>query len=102
MWVCSRVIPQTELRKRSHEAALRCVLFSPRTLGRFDRITWNPDHMNGQPCIRGMRLTVRRVVEAVATFPNREVLLRTYPDLEPADVQQALEFAAANLEDMAS
>jgi uncharacterized protein (DUF433 family) len=69
---------------------------------RFDRITWNPNQMNGQPCIRGMRLTVRRVVEAVATYPNREDLLRNYPDLEPDDIQQALAFAAANLEDRAS
>ncbi len=58
--------------------------------------------MNGQPCVRGMRLTVRRVVEAVAMYPNREDLLRNYPELEPDDIQQALGFAAANLEDMAS
>jgi len=36
---------------------------------RFDRITWNPKQMNGQPCIRGMRFTLRRVVEAVAMYP---------------------------------
>ena len=30
----------------------------------FDRITRDPAVMNGQPCIRGMRLTVRRVLEA--------------------------------------
>ncbi len=64
---------------------------------RFDRITWNPNQMNGQPCIRGMRLTVRRVVEAVALYPNRDDLFRNYPELEPDDVQQALEFAAAFL-----
>ena len=58
--------------------------------------------MNGQPCIRGMRLTVRRVVEAVAQYPNREDLFRNYPELEPEDIQQALAFAAANLEDSAS
>ncbi len=57
--------------------------------------------MNGQPCIRGMRLTVRRVVEAVALYPNREDLFRNYPELEPEDVQQALAFAAANLDDRA-
>jgi uncharacterized protein (DUF433 family) len=68
----------------------------------FDRITWNPAQMNGQPCIRGMRLTVRRVVEAVAQYPNREDLFRNYPELEPEDIQQALAFAAANLEDSAS
>ena len=69
---------------------------------RFDRITWNPRQMNGQPCIRGMRLTVRRVVEAVVLYPNRDDLLRNYPELEPEDVRQALAFAAANLEDAAA
>ena len=68
---------------------------------RFDRITWNPNQMNGQPCIRGMRLTVRRVIEAVVLYPDRADLFRNYPELEPDDVQQALAFAAANLEDSA-
>ena len=69
---------------------------------RFDRITWDPNQMNGQPCIRGMRLTVRPVVEAVAAYPNRGDLFRNYPELEPEDVHQALEFAAASLEDRAT
>ena len=68
----------------------------------FDRITWNLNQMNGQPCIRGMRLTVRRVVEAVAIYPNRDDLFRNYPELEPEDVRQALAFAAASLEDSAA
>ena len=68
----------------------------------FDRITWNPNQMNGQPCIRGMRLTVRRVIEAVAIYSNRDDLFRNYPELEPDDVLQALAFAAANLEDQAT
>jgi uncharacterized protein (DUF433 family) len=67
----------------------------------FDRITWNPNQMNGQPCIRGMRLTVRRVVEAVALYPNLDDLFRNYPELQPDDIRQALAFAAANLEDRA-
>lgn len=58
--------------------------------------------MNGQPCIRGMRLTVRRVVEAVTLYPKRDELFRNYPEIEPEDIQQALEFAAANLEDSAA
>lgn len=69
---------------------------------KLDRITWNPNQMNGQPCIRGMRLTVRRVVEAVSVYPDRQDLLRNYPELEPEDVRQALAFAAANLEDSAA
>jgi uncharacterized protein (DUF433 family) len=68
----------------------------------FDRITWNPNQMSGQPCIRGMRLTVRRVVEAVSLYPDRIDLFRNYPELEPEDVRQALAFAAANLEDSAA
>ncbi|MBV9036218.1 MAG: DUF433 domain-containing protein [Acidobacteriaceae bacterium] len=71
-------------------------------MGRFDRITWNPNQVNGQPCIRGLRLTVRRVVEAVALYPDRSDLFRNYPELELEDVQQALAFAAANLEDRAT
>jgi uncharacterized protein (DUF433 family) len=69
---------------------------------RFDRITWDPNQMNGQPCVRGMRLTVRRVVEAMALYLNRDELFRNYPELEPEDLQQALAFAAANLEDRAA
>lgn len=67
-----------------------------------DRITVNPRQMNGQPCIRGMRLTVRRVVSAIAAYPDREELRRNYPDLEDEDIRQALEFAAANLADEGS
>ena len=62
----------------------------------FDRITRDPGQMNGQPCIRGMRLTVRRVLEAVAQYPERKKLFEEYPELEEEDIQQALEFAATS------
>lgn len=65
----------------------------------FSRITFDPKQMNGQPCIRGLRLTVRRVVEAVATYPDRTELRREYPELEEEDIRQALAYAAANLDD---
>lgn len=68
-------------------------------MARFDRISMNPDVLNGQPTIRDMRLTVRRVVEAVALYPVREELLREYPELEDEDIRQALDFAACNLDD---
>jgi uncharacterized protein (DUF433 family) len=66
---------------------------------KFDRITSEPDKMNGQPCIRGMRLTVRRVLESLATYSNREDLRREHPELEDEDIRQALEYAAASLDD---
>jgi len=66
----------------------------------FDRITVDPAQMNGQPCIRGMRLTVRRVIEALATYgSDREELRLDYPDLEDEDIAQALRYAAATLAD---
>ena len=65
----------------------------------FDRITVDPKVMSGRPCIRGMRLTVRRVVEAVALYPDRSELRQEYPELEDDDIRQALEFAAGNLDD---
>lgn len=65
----------------------------------FDRITRDPERLGGQPCIRDLRLTVRRVLQAVALYPNREDLRREYPELEDEDIRQALEFAAAQLED---
>jgi uncharacterized protein (DUF433 family) len=46
---------------------------------KLDRISINPAIMNGQPCIRGMRLTVRQVVEAAALYPERNDLKREYP-----------------------
>ena len=65
----------------------------------FTRITSDPRRMNGQPCIRSLRLTVRRVVEAVAAYPERQDLKREYPELEEEDIREALAYAAANLED---
>jgi len=65
----------------------------------FDRITVNPAQMNGQPCIRGMRLTVRRVVELVGQYADRSQLKSEFPELEEEDIQQSLAYAAANLDD---
>lgn len=66
---------------------------------KLDRITINPARMNGQPCIRDLRLTVRRVIEALAVYPDRAELFQEYPELEDEDIQQALTFAATYLED---
>jgi len=65
----------------------------------FHRITCDPKRMNGQPCVRQLRLTVRRVVEAVATYPDRRDLHREFPELEEEDIREALAYAAANLDD---
>ena len=65
----------------------------------FDRITRNPEVLNGQPCIRNLRISVRRVLELLALYDDRGELFKEYPELEEQDLKQALEYAAASLED---
>ena len=69
------------------------------TVDLFDRITVEPGKCGGKPCIRGMRITVRRVLELLATYPDQAALLSEYPFLEPDDLQQALRYAAATVDD---
>lgn len=69
------------------------------TATNFDRITIDPEQMNGQPCIRGMRITVKRVLEALTVYPIWENLIAEYPELEKEDIRQALTFAAENIDD---
>jgi len=60
----------------------------------FDRITFDPRIMAGQACIRGMRIPVSLVVNLVAHGKQVPEILEEYPDLQPEDIQQALEYAA--------
>ncbi len=66
---------------------------------KLDRITVDPKRMNGQPTIRNLRLTVRRVIELLALYADRGELRREYPELEEEDIRQALLFAATSIED---
>lgn len=65
----------------------------------FDRITTDPEVLGGKPCIRGMRLSVQRVLEILAQNPGWDELRQDYPELEPEDIREALSFAAALLTD---
>ena len=69
---------------------------------KLDRITTDPARMKGEPCIRNLRLTVRRVLEALAIYPDRAELKREYPELEDEDIRQALAFATALVDDKGS
>ena len=66
---------------------------------RLDRITAAPSIVNGKPCIRGTRITVRRVLEAIALYPDRAELKRQYPELNDEDISQAISFAASYIDD---
>ena len=60
----------------------------------FNRITTNPRQMGGVPCIRGLRIPVATVVDMVADGLSQTEILAAYPDLEPEDIREALQFAA--------
>ena len=60
-----------------------------------DRITMSPDVCGGRPCIRGLRIRVRDVLDLLAAGATREEILADYPYLEVEDVNAVLEFAAS-------
>jgi len=61
---------------------------------KFKRITVNPKQMAGVPCIRGLRIPVATVVGMVADRMADKEILKAYPDLEPEDIREALQYAA--------
>lgn len=63
-------------------------------LAHLDRITFNRHIMGGQACIRGMRIPVSLILNLVAHGQQTSDILAEYPDLEPEDIRQALEYAA--------
>lgn len=61
---------------------------------KFTRITIDQKQMGGVPCIRHLRIPVATVVEMVADRMTEQEILDAYPDLEPADIAEALRYAA--------
>jgi uncharacterized protein (DUF433 family) len=64
-----------------------------------DRISIDPAVMNGQPCVRGTRLTVKRVLHILAENPDRREIRKDYPRLDEEDIRQVLRYAAARLDE---
>ena len=59
-----------------------------------DRITIDPAVCGGRPCIRGLRIRVKDVLDLLAAGAPRDEILEDYPYLEPDDITAVLEFAA--------
>ena len=59
----------------------------------FGRITFDKEIMGGRACIRGMRIPVSVVVNQIAQGATFEEVLNEYPDLEEADIREALAYA---------
>jgi uncharacterized protein (DUF433 family) len=63
----------------------------------FERIRIDPRKMGGVPIIRDLRMPVATIVNMVADGRTSEQILHDFPELEPEDVRQAPQFAAAAL-----
>ena len=59
-----------------------------------ERITVDPVVCAGRPCIRGLRIRVKDVLDLLASGATRDEILADYPYLEPEDITAVLEFAA--------
>ena len=68
---------------------------------RFDRIVSDPDLLGGQPCIRGHRLTIKRVLLILSQYEGDFSELNQDYDLEAEDIRQALAYAAEGVDDLA-
>ncbi|MGH7496178.1 MAG: DUF433 domain-containing protein [bacterium] len=64
---------------------------------KFTGITARHDQMGGVPCIRALRIPVATVVGMVANRMTEAEILTAFPDLEAADIDEALLFAAETL-----
>ncbi len=63
-----------------------------------DRITFNPNQCGGRPCVRGMRIRVKDVLEMLAAKVPEDEILADFPYLEREDITACLEYAAAQVD----
>ncbi len=61
---------------------------------KLDRIQINPKICLGQPVVRGTRITVSIILKLLANGRSIEAVIEDYPELEVADVQEAMKYAA--------
>jgi uncharacterized protein (DUF433 family) len=59
-----------------------------------ERITIEPGKRSGQPCVRGLRITVWDVLDWLAAGMSEEEILADYPELEAADFRAVFDYAS--------
>ena len=67
-----------------------------------DRITFEAGKRGGQPCIRGMRITVYDVLQMLASGMTHKEIIDDFPDLDEMDIKACLGYAAQREHDMVS
>ena len=68
------------------------------TIKELDRITINPNQCGGRPCVRGMRIRVKDVLDMLAGGARQEEILAGFPDLEAEDIRACIAYAARYLD----
>lgn len=63
-----------------------------------ERITFNPNQCGGRPCIRGMRIRVKDVLDLLAARVPEAEILEDFPYLDPEDIAACLDFANVDAE----
>jgi len=64
------------------------------SMNTMDRITINPAQCGGRPCIRGMRIRVKDVLDMLAEGATEVEILRDFPDLQAEDIRACIAHAA--------
>lgn len=57
-------------------------------------ITIEPGKMAGEPCVRGMRITVSDVLGYLVSGMSEQEILEDFPELSGEDIKACLTFAA--------
>ena len=60
----------------------------------FERITVDINQMDGEPCIRNLRIPVATIVSMLSQGTSKKQILEYFPDLEKDDIATALMYAA--------
>lgn len=71
---------------------------APMSTELLNRITSNPRQCGGRPCIRGMRIRVKDILDMLAGGASEAEILADFPYLEPDDIRASLEYAAAQID----
>jgi uncharacterized protein (DUF433 family) len=67
-------------------------------MNELERITINAQQCGGRPCIRGMRIRVKDVLDMLAAGASQEEILGDFPDLEPEDIRACIAYASRYLD----
>ena len=67
-------------------------------MSELSRITVDPNQCGGRPCLRGLRIRVKDVLDLLAAGATGEEILQDYPSLEGGDITAALEYAARQVD----